>query len=108
MMPAFDRLATVTASTKRSAGIASGLEVGYTTEIVSLKCLPLHPVDPELLLGREGLAFHEVLQTAVDAGLDILEGDLLVIATVEYNIRSVAEWPWRGNSYAVLIVEQRK
>jgi len=107
-MTAFARLATTTASTKRSGGITAGLETAYATNLATLKCLPLHPVDPELMLGIEGLAFHEVLQTEADAGLDILEGDLLVIDTVEYKVRSVAEWPWRDSSYAVIIVEQRK
>lgn len=107
-MSSFARLATVTASTKRSAGIVSGKESGYTTEIAALKCLPLDPVDPNVSLGVAGLAFHELLQTAIDGGLDIVEGDLLVVATVEYPIRAVADWNWKGTNYVTLLLEDQK
>jgi hypothetical protein len=107
-MTASSRVATSTASTKRSGGIVNGLEVGYVEHIASLSCTPPHPVDPELTLGIEGLGFREVLQTEVFSDLDILEGDVLVIASTEYTIRSVAEWEWKGGEYLVLIIEEVK
>ena len=107
-MASFARLATTTASTKRSGGIVNGLEVGYTTNIASLKCLPLDPVDPELVQGEWGLAFYEVLQTTVEGSLDIVEGDVLVVATVEYPIRAVGDWDWHGVVFRRLILEKKK
>lgn len=44
----FNRWATVRASTKRSPDISSGKRGSPTTNISSLKCTPLTPVDPEL------------------------------------------------------------
>jgi len=107
-MASFDELATVTASTKRSGGITDGLETAYAENIASLKCLPLDPVTPDMVLGIEGLAWRETLQTATEGDLDIIEGDLLVVATVEYPVRAVAEWEWRGSEYKILYLEDRK
>lgn len=114
-MSSFSRLATVTASTKRSGGIVSGLEVGYVTHIASLKCLPLDPITVErkgghsvMVSGVEGLGWHEVLQTSTEGGLDIIEGDLLVVGSVEYPIRAVANWTWRGSEYKRLLLQEIK
>ena len=106
-MPSFTRLATVSDSTKRSGGIVNGLEVGYAVEIAALKCTPLDPVQPEIAQAA-GLSWHEVLETFVDGGEDIKEGDVLVVATVEYPIRAVSDWDWKGTDYLHLIVEQIK
>lgn len=109
-MPSFDELATVTASTKRRGAIVDGLETGYAENIASLKCLPLDPVSPDLVLGIEGLGWRETLQTTVQGGLDIVEGDFLVVVTVEYPIRAVADWTWppTGDDYQVLYLEDLK
>ena len=107
-MASFDRMATVTASTKRSAGIASGLEAGYVENIASLKCFPLDPLDPNMSSGVKGLGWHETLQTFTEGDLDIVEGDLLVVATVEYPIRAVAEWTWKDTEYKHLFVQDIK
>lgn len=107
-MASFDQLATVTASTKRSGGIVNGLDTGYVENIATLKCFPLDPVNPELVLGIEGLAWYEALQTFTEGNLDIVEGDLLVVATVEYPIEAVAEWTWKGSEYKHLFVKELK
>lgn len=109
-MTSFAELASVTASTKRSGGIADGLEVGYVVHIASLECLPLDPVDPKLAQNIEGLSWREILQTAVEGGLDIVEGDLLVVGSTEYPIRSVADWHWPPDDtdYVILLLEDRK
>lgn len=107
-MASFDRMASVTASTKRSGGITDGLETAYAEKIASLKCLPLDPVSPDLALGIEGLSWRETLQTATEGDLDIVEGDLFVVATVEYPVRAVAEWEWKGSEYKMLYLEDRK
>lgn len=109
-MTSFEKLATVTASTKRSGGIADGLEVGYVENIASLACLPLDPVTPEVAQGIEGLSFRELLQTAVEGGLDIVEGDILVVGSAEYPIRAVSEWTWppAQTDYLILLLEDIK
>lgn len=108
-MSSFDRVATVTGSTKRGGGIdANGLEIAYTTHIASLKCLPLDPVSPEIAQGFEGLSFREILQTATQGNLDIVEGDILSVDGVDYPIRAVAEWTWKGDEFNTLTLEDRK
>ena len=110
-MSSFDQLASVTASTKRGGGYdANGLEIAYAEEIASLACLPLDPVDPQIALGIEGLGWQEALQTAVQGGLDIVEGDLLVVAGTKYPIRAVADWMWSPNAkiYMILFLEDKK
>ncbi len=64
----FARLATVTASTKRTPAIAAGKRGAPVENVSSLICTPLDPVDPAL---RQRLALdtpHELLQTFVDGG----------------------------------------
>lgn len=109
-MSSFALMATVTASTKRSGGISSGLEAAYATEIVSLKCLPLDPVSAEIAQGFEGLSFREILQTQVEGGLDVVEGDLLVVNSTEYPIRAIEDRTWQPTSenYMVLYLEKPK
>lgn len=101
------RFLTVTASTKRPPTISSGKRGTPATNIATLTCTPLDPVDPEL---RQRLALdtpHELLQTFTEA-TDILPGDFLVVGSVSYPIRSVAEWTWRSTVYRHLILEDLK
>ena len=109
-MSSFELMATVMASTRRSGGISDGLEAAYAEEIVSLKCLPLDPVSAEIAQGFEGLSFREILQTQVEGGLDIVEGDLLVVDSVEYPIRAIEDWTWPpdGKNCMLLYLENRK
>lgn len=107
-MSAFDRLATETASTKRSPTVSGGRRGTATTSVASLSCTPLDPVDPEL---RERLALstpHELLQTYVRGDPDILEGDIFVSSGSEYPIRSCAEWKWSSDVFLRLILEDLK
>lgn len=104
----FLRAATITASTKRapaSSGGKRGQPVAYLTEI---RVTPLDPVDAET---RQRLALntpHELLQTFAHGGLDILEGDVLVVGTTEYPVRSAGQWAWRGSEFVHLVLEELK
>jgi len=103
-----ERFLTVTASTKRSPALAGGKRGAPVTRLVSLRCTPLDPVDPEL---RQRVALntpHELLQTFVDGALDILEGDILVVGAAEYPIRSCGEWEWCGSRFLHLVLEDLK
>ena len=106
----FTRMATVSASTKRPPAVSGGKRGSPVTQVASLSCLPLDPVDPEL---RERLGLetaHELLQTFVQGGLDIQEGDVLVVGGTEYPIRAVADWRWPPDEadYLQLILEELK
>jgi hypothetical protein len=109
-MGGFEIFATVTASTKRPAAPTSGKTSAPVTNVASLSCTPLDPVDAELSR-RLGLDTPgEVLQTFVDGGLDIREGDYLMVAGVDYPIRACEDWTWPvdGLAFRRLIVEDLK
>jgi hypothetical protein len=109
-MSAFGHLATVTASTKRAAAPVSGKTSAPVANLTSLKCTPLDPVDAELSK-RLGLDTpHELLQTFVDGGLDIREGDTLTVGSVDYPIRACEDWTWPPSkkAYRRLVVEDLK
>lgn len=104
----FSRLATATASTQRTPAISGGKRGAPVTQIASLNCTPLDPLDAEI---RQRLALetpHELLQTFVDNGLDIAPGDVLVQGAKEYPIRAVEDWVWRSTTYRLLVLEDLK
>ena len=109
-MASFAKLATVTASTKRGGTVVDGLEEAEVEIIAELKCWPLDSVTPEVARGFEELGWREILQTAVEGGLDIQEGDILVVSETDYPIRAVSDWYWRpdGTDYQILILEDLK
>lgn len=107
-MGSFERMATATASTKRNPAVASGKRGEVTTNLASFAILPLMPVDPELRERMKLEGTYEALQTYADGSLDIKEGDILVVSGVEYHIRALGDWPWRGVQYKAIFVEQLK
>lgn len=108
MIP-FARIASQDAATKRATLSGAGVRSGYSVFLTGLKCLPLMPVDAETRNRPELQTFHEVKETYLESGLDIDEGDMLVIDGVDYPVRAVEDWPWRGGeTYLRLIVEQLK
>ncbi len=109
-MDSFGVLATVTASTKRQAAPTSGKTAAPVTNLASLMCTPLDPVDAELKK-RLGLDTPgELLQTFVDGGLDIRQGDYLTVCSTDYPVRACEDWTWPVNGLAFrrLILEDLK
>lgn len=105
---AFGRMATARASTKRAA-LSGGKSAGFAAKLSDVRCLPLMPVDAETRSRPELATFHELKETFVESGLDIAEGDLLVLGGVEYPVRAVEEWPWSdGSTFLRVLVEQLK
>ena len=101
----FARMATIVAGTLRPPVITGGKRGTLTVHLVDIRVTPLDPVDPET---RQRLALQtpqELLQSFADGDLDILEGDVLVVAGVEYPVRNAAEWRWRGSQFVHLILE---
>lgn len=108
MSKSFTLKATVTASTKRSPAVVNGKRGPAVEEIASLSCWPLDSVSAELA-ERVGLETpHEVLHTFTEGNLDIVEGDILVVSSVEYPIKAVEEWEWLGSEYKLLLLEELK
>ena len=106
----FAKLATVTASTKRMGAVTGGLSGALAVSIAALKCLPLDPVSAEVAQMAGLGTFAELLQTMVEGGLDILEGDVLYVDSNPYKIRAVGQWTWNptGMDTLRLILEEVK
>ena len=110
MSGSFQKLATVTASTLRQGPIVDGKVGDLEEEIASLKCLPLDPLSADVAI-RSGLGdYGELLQTMVEGGLDIREGDMLVTSGGSYPVRAVEDWNWRpsGDDTLLLILKEPK
>lgn len=106
-MSSFSRMATVSCSTER-ATLSDGKRGKPVSYLAALHCTPLDPVDPEL---RERLKLntpHELLQTFIEGDPDIKEGDYLILGSIKYPIRSVADWVWRSDTFRHLILEDLK
>ena len=111
MSQALRRLATLTASTKRTPALSSGKRGAPVAYLSGLLCTPLDPVDPETRQRLQLDTPHELKQTFVRGMVDIVEGDLLVVAAVEYPVRAVAEWAAStrgGDAYLHLTLEVLK
>lgn len=110
----FNRLASVTASTKRPPPMSGGKRSAPVAHLSDIACSPLDPADSETArdlafrLRRETNAPIDILQTFVDASLDIREGDVLVVDSVEYAIRRANKWTWRGSAYLHLLIEEEQ
>lgn len=110
----FQRLATVAYTTKRQPAVTGGKRGAPTPHLVDpgLRCTPLDPADPggkgEFVQRLITEATVQLLECAVDAGLDIRAGDVLVVGARELQIRAVARWEWRGAEYLSLILEELK
>jgi hypothetical protein len=108
MSTSFDKLASVTASTKRSPSVSGGKRAAPVTNLTGVAVWPLTVVDAEIAYRLNLEAPHELLQTFTEED-DIQEGDFLVVGSDEYPVRAVADWPWRpGDKRLVLILEQLK
>lgn len=104
----FRRLANVDASTKR-APLTSGNKRGVAVSHLSgLKVTPLDPLTREIRERVGTRAPVEGLQCMIDDGPDIEAGDYLTVAGIDYSIRDVVSWAWRGSICKVLILEKIK
>jgi len=90
----FDRLASVTASTKRQGPVVTGLAGGMETKISSLKCMPIDPVTPELAQTAGIEAWVGLFQTMTRGSLDIDNGDQFIVDSVTYKVRAAVDWYW--------------
>ena len=98
---------TVTASTKR-ATISGGKRAAPTTNISSLTITPLDPLDADISTRDNTDTPYELLHCFCTGDLDIEEGDILTVSSVDYPIRAVSKWKWGSTYYLELVVEELK
>lgn len=109
MSSVFSSFATETASTKRSPAAVGGKIGAPVTYLTGLSVVPLMPVNPETVLSLGLNSPREAKQTFIDTIVDVVEGDVLVVDSTEYTVRSVAEWNGgTDQSFVHLVVEEIK
>jgi len=106
--PSFLRMATVTASINRNPAPVSGVRGAPIEIIASIKCTPLDPVEGELRMRLSLDTPHELLQTFFESTQDIREGDVVVVGTKSYPIRSVESWSYLELTTYHCILEELK
>jgi len=103
----FTRLAIVAAG--KRAPLTSSNKRGVAVAYLSgLKVTPLDPLTREIRERSGTRAPIEGLQCMIDAGPDIEAGDYLVVDSIDYSIRDVISWAWRGSICKVLVLEKIK
>jgi hypothetical protein len=108
-MPAFDKLATKTAATKRAPAATATGHVGEAAlKLIGLRCTPLDQTIPDSLREAVINAPYAPLVTAVHGRHDIREGDILVVDGVDYPIRVMRRFDWNNSEYRVLVVEDTR
>ena len=112
MTVSFTKLATVTASTKRSPAVSSGKIGTRTTQVASLMCTPIDPIS-SAQAGFEDepvLDAHvQLFQTYCESTVDILQGDQLTANSVDYTVKSVSNWTYAGSTFLqVILIKYRK
>lgn len=92
----FDDEATIPCITKRSV-IVGGQGSAPTENLIGLYCTPLDPVDGEVS-SRAGLQSPlGIWQTFIEGGNDIINGDVLTVSEVDYDIKAVWDYSaWDG------------
>lgn len=108
MTASFAKRATVTASTKRLPAKSRGKVGAAVTNLSSFKCTPLDPVGTELRNQLQISTPVELLQTFTEGGLDILDGDILVVSSTEYPIQWVGDWTYRDSVYKHIVIANKK
>jgi len=107
-MSAFTTMATVACSTKRAPDF-EGHKRGVASEkLTGLYCTPLDPLDADTQYTAQLGNPFEAKQCFIAGNPDIEEGDILVVSSTDYAIRSVAEWTWGSDVYVHLIIEEAK
>jgi len=112
---AMKRMMNVAASTKRAA-VTSGKRGTPTTYLSSIKILPIDPIGMAETRNRvQALGLDApilLLQTVTSGANDIVKGDVLTVASVDYAIKDVEDWAGEtgagGQQYLRLVLEKVK
>jgi len=107
MTRSFESIATISASTKRAT--MSGGKISSTSTIESsLLIVPLMPLDPETQRAQMIENPIGIWITFFEGSYDVKNGDILVIGSDEYNVRSVAPWEFDEETTYQLIIEKSR
>lgn len=91
----FSKMATSLMTTKGEPTLASG-KFGDPEDKISdpVAVLPVMPITPEIAASLELEEPFEVMETFAEGDIDIQEGDIATIDSLEYEVVAVGDWPW--------------
>lgn len=100
-------MATATASTKRALVVSGkrGLPTAYLNNIA---CTPLTPAATDLMQRLKLETLAQVYSTIIPGSYDIVAGDVLTLASQDYDVRDVSPWtmPVSNEQFMALVVEK--
>ncbi len=97
----------LTASTKRNPAPVGGKVGVPVTKLASLAIAALRPVSAEVADYYRLNSPREVFLTFAYNAPDVLEGDVMTVAGVDYNVHAVGAWP-TPDGYTEIIVGLKK
>ena len=100
----FPNVATVSASTKRAA-FSGGKRSLPAAKLTDLKITQFFPVSADIQSRLGGDAPQVLLEVFLEGDFDIVRGDLLTVASVDYPIYALEKWPFNGTFRYRLMVE---
>jgi hypothetical protein len=111
-MSSFSSTLTVKAVLKVPGTFVDGKRA-ENAESVTIRCTPLTPIpvnDRENMLLRQQLNTPlKLFDTYVPGTIEVSEGYILTVSAVDYPVRAIESWPWRGTeTYKRLILEEAK
>lgn len=103
MTASFARMATATASTKRNPAAVGGKRGAPVAHLASLDILPLMPVSAQIADYYRLNSPRESYVTYTAGAVDVLEGDVMTVAAVDYRVEAASPWPG-DNAYTEIIL----
>lgn len=88
----FNYAATETANVLRSPAMASGKVGVPAAHLSDVPILPLMPITPEILELYKLSSPREKYVTYVNNAVDIQEGDVLVVDSLQFLVKAVGPW----------------
>nr|ASV43905.1 hypothetical protein [Hot spring virus BHS1] len=86
--------------------MTAGVGAAPTTILTGLACTPLDPVSAETQTRLKLDSPYELRQCSFQSGHDIRKGDLISLDGVDYPVRAVEDYDWRGGTYLRVVVEK--
>lgn len=114
MSLSFDRMATGLADTKRLPAMdANKLRGAPAAHLSGVVCTPLDPLTSDLIQTWGLDASHELLQTFINHGVDVKQGDIFTptngpYAGKELQVERAGEWEWKNSSFVHLALQEYK
>jgi len=102
-----DQWLTETADTQRKGAVdGSGFEQAEANHLTDQPVTPVTPVDAYTLKQKSLGEFVNVQETYSE-DCDIIADDKLTVDGTDYRVVAVERWPWRGETWLHIFLEEK-